>query len=96
MFHELWVGAEQGAGFKDRLIGAVQRACVLRLFSVLRVRSVITSNHAYAALLGAQGITAKVLPLSATCPPPPLPPRFDRTPPWRFLIFGALHREWLP
>ena len=31
MFHELWIGAGKGARLKDRLTGAIQRACLLRI-----------------------------------------------------------------
>jgi len=96
MFHELWIGAERGAGIKHRLVGTMQRRCVLRLFSLLNVRSAQTTNSAYAGLLGAHGLAAGVLPLFGNLPASTKPPRLERTSPWRFLIFGILPPEWPP
>jgi glycosyltransferase involved in cell wall biosynthesis len=96
MFHELWIGAEKGASWKDRVVGAMQRACMMRLFSRLDIRHTSTSNPAYAALLGRYGMDAEVLPLFGSVPPPQRRVRKERGVSWRFLMFGTLHPVWPP
>jgi hypothetical protein len=94
MFHELWIGAEINAPLKDRIVGAMQRACVMRLFSRLNIRRVLTSNPAYAALLRKRGVNADVLPVFGSVPAPQTAVHRERSGAWRFLMFGTLHPVW--
>lgn len=68
MFHELWIGAEVGARWKDKLVGAVQRHFVLDLVRKLGPAAVHTSNPAYVSLLEANHIAARQLPLFGAIP----------------------------
>ncbi|MDD5350267.1 MAG: glycosyltransferase [Chthoniobacteraceae bacterium] len=110
MFHELWIGEGAGALWRHRLVGAVQRRCILRMVGALRPRAVHTSNATYAARLRAGGVGAEELPLFGNIPiaPPdaPLPPEFlaagipvsgtGRGNWWLAVFFGILHPEWRP
>lgn len=96
MLHELWLGGELRASWKDRILGWLQRRCVMRLYSQLNIRRTFTTNPAYAALLRRRGVDAGVLPLFGNVPSPQTPARMERAEPWRFLIFGTLHPVWPP
>lgn len=93
MFHELWIGEECGASWKDRAIGWVQRRGVLRLLRSLNVQAVHTSNPAYVHLLAQRGVCARELPLFGPLPlPSPAPSRTGNG--LTFVFFGTLHPIW--
>lgn len=110
MFHEIWIGAHQGASTKDRLIGWLQRVCISRLVQRLRPSLVHTSNVSYEALLSQHGIDSQLLPMFGTIPVLPKSAsdwafaemrRMDNQMPrredaWVFVIFGTLHPVWPP
>ena len=96
MLHELWLGAERSATLKDRLIGWVQRRCVLNLFSKLNIHKVYTSNAAYRAVLSRNRVDAEILPLFGAIPVRPNLRRKQTNDAWRFVMFGALHPVWPP
>ncbi len=92
-FHELWLGDEIGASWKDRAVGWLQRRGVLALLRALDLRGVDTSNATYAQLLSQRGVSAQVLPLFGSLPLPPLaPPRAGEG--LTFALFGTLHPVW--
>jgi len=95
MCHELWIGAQIGAPWRSRLIGAAQRNILRRIIRALRPVSVHTSNPAYCALLNKSGIESTVLPLFGSIPitAPPAPPDSAIT---RLGMFGTIHPEWHP
>jgi len=97
MFHELWIGAGKGAGMKDRLIGKMQRACVLRVVKALDTRVVHANTAAYTMLLKASGIAASTLPLFGSIPQPPgeMAARVGGET-LVFGLFGTLHPVWPP
>ena len=106
-FHELWIGAETGAGLKDRVIGGVQRRGVIRLLEELRPQLALTTNPAYLALLLALPLRFKLeigerLPLFGAIPMPSENAAAARPDPatpgaaWAFGIFGSLHPIWPP
>ncbi len=68
MFHEIWIGAKQGAPLKERLLGLAQRASIRHAFNALRPRCAHTSNPVYQELLRRAGITAGILPLFGNIP----------------------------
>jgi len=68
MFHEVWVGAYEGAPWKQRLLGLAQRASIRRSLQALRPRVVHTSNETYRTLLARAGIASEVLPLFGNIP----------------------------
>ena len=109
MFHELWLGGYQGASFKERLIGTVQRACVFHLLRILRPSVISTSNAAYVRLLQRGGFEARWLPMFGSIPFAEgadgqwVHAEIRRTVPstrpeelWVFAIFGSLHSIWPP
>ncbi len=108
MFHELWIGSAEGASFKHRLVGAVQRRCILRMLRVLAPRVVHTSNATYIGLLKKAGIEAAPLPLFGNIPVVEKTVDFpsqlavagidptERGNWWLGLFFGTLHPEWEP
>jgi hypothetical protein len=68
MFHELWRGAYRNASLKDRLIGFVQRACIVGMTRHIAPAAVTTSNAAYIGLLEREEIRAGLLPLFGNIP----------------------------
>ncbi|MCX6967516.1 MAG: hypothetical protein NTZ46_07000 [Verrucomicrobia bacterium] len=112
MFHELWIGFGAAAPLKQRLVGALQRQCILRMIRKLKPRAVHTSNATYAGLLKNGGVAAMELPLFGNIPvhdlgsEAVLPAQLsaagipadpaDRRDWWLALFFGTLHHEWNP
>lgn len=68
MLHELWIGAEQGASWRHRVTGMLQRRGILSLIQRTRPRVIHTSIDAYAGLLARQGVPARLLPLCGNIP----------------------------
>lgn len=93
--HELWLGEECGASWKDRAIGYLQRRGVLGLLRDLAPRVVHTSNASYAQLLARRGVAARHLPLFGSLPLPEvsLRPPDDHL---ALVLFGTLHPVWPP
>lgn len=112
MMHEVWIGAEAGAGFKDRWVGHLQKYCVRNLFRRLRPEVVHSSNSAYVGLLRQNGWPAKPLALFGAIPVGRQAGSgwlFDRLKNaglpcsaetrqdfWIFGMFGTLHPVWPP
>jgi glycosyltransferase involved in cell wall biosynthesis len=109
MFHELWIGAYRGARLKDRLIGMIQRQCVLAMTRRIVPTIVTTSNEPYVGLLRSAGIPSSILPLFGNIPVAKversawLEMEFrnlglvnDREAHWIFTFFGTLHPIWQP
>jgi hypothetical protein len=94
-FHELWLGENCGAPWKEWAIGWVQRRGVLAMLRSLAPRVVQTSNDAYVHLLGRRGIRASRLPLFG---PLPLPAATTAKDPGALTLgfFGTLHPIWPP
>ena len=95
MFHELWIGAEQGAPLKDRFVGNIQRSLLLRLPRMLDARVIHTSNASYVAMLRERNVSAEILPLFGAIPincATPVP-RGDAL---ALGMFGALPPVWPP
>ena len=95
MCHEIWVGAEIGAGVKHRLIGAAQRAVMRRIVAALKPGCVQTSNAVYAEVLRQEGIETEVLPMYGAIPLTGRETRRDAGVA-RFGMFGTLHPQWPP
>jgi glycosyltransferase involved in cell wall biosynthesis len=94
-FHELWLGDEIGAPWKDRAVGWLQRRGVFNLLRQIDVRAVQTSNAAYVHLLTRHGIRARRLPMFGSLPlPRPAAARAANPP--TFVFFGTLHPVWPP
>jgi len=69
MFHELWIGAYQGAPFKERLLGALQRGGICQTVKLWNPVAIHTSNESYVALLNEAGIPATRLRMYGAIPP---------------------------
>ncbi|MEA3213392.1 MAG: hypothetical protein QOE70_6449 [Chthoniobacter sp.] len=103
MLHELWIGEAREYGWKDRIIGALQKHLVLELVERLRPAAVHTSNPIYRALLGRNGVEAQELPLFGNVPISHDPDRGwllkriggARRPNVVLLgLFGTIHPQW--
>lgn len=68
MFHELWIGEDQGSSRKSRLVGAIQRFYVLGILRALKPATVNTSNTRYLGFLKRDGVTASLLPIFGNIP----------------------------
>ena len=97
MFHELWIGAEQGARLRERMVGALQRRVLMQLVRTLAPRVVHTSNAVYAGLLRDRGVAASRLPLFGNVPVLSRHKHTDASgDAWTFGLFGTLHPVWPP
>lgn len=102
MLHELWIGAERGASWKDRCQGGLQRLRLLRWLNEFRIRTVDTSNITYRTMLQRAGVRAGILPMIGNVPlPADAAPSTTATPPapgapWKGVIFGSIHPQWDP
>jgi len=63
MFHEIWVGERKSAGWKERLVGQIQKKYILDMVRRMKPALVTTTNAVYRALLGRCGVTAEEYPL---------------------------------
>jgi hypothetical protein len=90
--HELWIGEQGGAPWKERAIGWLQRRGVLALLHSLDVRVVHASNAAHVALLERRGLAARHLPLFGSLPLPQASASADER--LTFALFGTLHPVW--
>jgi hypothetical protein len=66
--HELWVGAHQGAGVREKVLGAVQKRQLLHLLAVLQPEALWTSNELYQRQLADAGVPAAVVPIFGNIP----------------------------
>jgi hypothetical protein len=108
MFHELWIGGARRALWKERVVGTLQKANILRLFRALAPDSTATSNGTYVEMLRRYGVSARKLalfgnvPVAATAPAKLRSMLAARTPfdvnrrdrCWVVAFFGTLHPEW--
>jgi glycosyltransferase involved in cell wall biosynthesis len=97
MFHEIWIGCQQGAPIQAKLMGFSQRTIIRRLVKTFACRVVHTSNAVYVQLLARHGINATPLSLFGSVPVLPrgnLPCPSDDI--LRLGIFGSIHPEWSP
>jgi hypothetical protein len=108
MLHEIWTG---GSSWPQRVIGASQRHCVLKLCR--QAGAVVhTSNETYQRILAEHAVNARVLPLFGSLPIADsdadawLPAALveagfgdvtaNRQYWWLVAIFGTLHPVWQP
>ncbi len=68
MFHELWIGMEEGATQKDVLIGTIQKHIIKRLTKKLNPKAVHTQTQLYQAQLGKIKVKSGLLPLFSNIP----------------------------
>jgi len=68
LFHEIWIGAHQGAKWRHRLVGFFQRRGIARALHLLKPDVVHCTNFLYSALLEKAAIANCVLPLFSAIP----------------------------
>jgi len=91
--HELWIGEETNASWKNRLLGRIQQQGVLALLRTLDARLIHTSNATYVHRLARRGLAARRLPLFGSLPlPASESPRANDT--LTLAFFGTLHPVW--
>ena len=68
LFHEIWIGAHQGAPWRQRPIGFFQRLGIQQVLRLLKPDVVHSTNPLYSAMLHRSGIPNHVLPLFGAVP----------------------------
>jgi hypothetical protein len=68
LFHEIWIGAHQGAMWRHRFVGFFQRRGIVRSLRFLKPDVVHCTNSLYSALLEKAAISNRVLPLFSAIP----------------------------
>jgi glycosyltransferase involved in cell wall biosynthesis len=110
MLHELWIGLETTAPFRQRAVGWMQRRGLLRLLRDFPPDVLHTSNPTYQAELTRHGVASGVLGLFGNVPVTPAAggqsdglSRFiplangDARSTWLVgVTFGTLHPQWQP
>ena len=91
MFHELWVGIEQGAPLKNRIYGLLQKAIIKKTVHQLRPGLITTQSLLYQSLLQQMGETAYVLPLFSNIPVTAKAPGPKPAGNLIFMVFGGIH-----
>jgi len=100
-FHEIWIGANEGAPLKSRLFGALQRRAVARLLHALAPRPVHTSTDYYRSALERIGVSTEIVPMFGSVPWPgsqPAPATIAGVAAHALVggMFGTLHPDWQP
>jgi hypothetical protein len=94
MFHEIWIGAHQGASLYQRSIGFLQRTGIQAIVRELRPDVVHCTNHLYSSMLSSAGIPNRLLPLFGSIPPPsPGPDPYSEA--LGSLVPGSKRSDWL-
>lgn len=94
LFHEIWIGAHQGASWRQRASGLIQRFGIQAAMHDLRPDVVHCTNTLYSAMLKKAGISNKVLPLFGAVPV--VSGGFDPYPDLlRRLVPGSNRIEWV-
>jgi hypothetical protein len=91
MFHELWVAMDVAAGYKQRLLGFVQRALIARLINKLKPCLVHTQSSVYVAQLIKMGVKANLLPLFGNIPMVESNLQTHSADVISFVFFGGIH-----
>lgn len=94
-FHELWIGDDPLARWKDKVMGWLQRRGVFAVLRQLELKVIHTSNPAYVHLLSKVGIQARRLPLFGSLPLPSMEPVRSGSV-LTFVLFGTIQPVWPP
>jgi hypothetical protein len=68
LFHEIWIGAHQGALWRHRFVGLIQRWGISQALRLLKPDVVHCTNFLYSALLEKAAISNQLLPLFSNIP----------------------------
>jgi hypothetical protein len=112
MFHELWLGGYTRASWKERVVGTLQRAAIVRLIRSIAPAFVTTSNAAYLGMLRNYVERPELLRIFGNIPVIEKPEftwiedevhrtsaslgEAARNEYWLFAFFGTLHLGWPP
>lgn len=96
MFHELWVGMNEGAPVKYKVWGWLQRLIIQFLIFDLKPEIIQTQTEAYQLLLAKLGYDVKLLPLFSNIPllnssKERTAVSYRGTSELSFILFGAIH-----
>lgn len=91
MFHELWVGMEEGASFKHRLVGFIQKRIIAGFISATNTKQLTTHTPLYKWQLANIGYTAQILPLIGNVPKAAIAPKEMPAQKISVLFFGGIH-----
>jgi len=100
-FHEIWIGAQQGAPLKRRVIGLLQRRAVAKLLAAVGPQRIHTSTEFYLTALSHLGASAQRLPMFGSVPwlgPNPALPAIPGVAGGALVcgMFGTVHPDWQP
>jgi hypothetical protein len=94
MFHEIWIGAHQGAPLRHRIVGALQRRGIVNIMQELRPDISHCSNRLYSSMLHQARIKNQILPLFGN-----IPLCFSTQDPYeqilKALLPGAARSDWV-
>jgi hypothetical protein len=97
-FHEIWIAFAQGAPWRERAVGFLQRRAMARLLRAVSPTAVQTSNGCYRRALTLLGYDATVLPIFGSVPwqADTTPAEIDGVGRGDLVcgMFGALHPNW--
>ncbi len=97
MFHEIWIGSEEGAPAKVKIFGYCQRKIIRAMLKKANSRALHTSNMVYVRLLARYGIKAKELPLFGSVPVTANSNEIRHEEKALSLVmFGSIHPNWNP
>ena len=95
MFHELWIGMEEAAPLRQRLVGALQRQLIRRLIGRLAPEKISTQTQLYIAQLENLGFEATRMPLFGNIPKQSVaaaPPDTSESS-FHLVLFGGIHQK---
>ena len=91
MFHELWIGMDKKASFKNRVIGKLQKQIIKRTINVLAPISVHTHTRLYQLYLDKIGCKTELLSLFGNIPNFFQPEAHNENE-INIAVFGGIHR----
>jgi len=96
MFHELWIGMEQGSPARQQVAGFLQRVIIRRLVRNLDTKAIHTQSRFYQHQLSTLDLSAMLLPLFGNIPVFPTDPSFTPSPDSIQLIHFGVIRPSVP
>ena len=93
MFHELWIGMDINATFKNKVIGFFQKFLIVEMLKTQSKIIINTQTNLYQSQLGFLGYNAEILPLFSNIIKKPTTAKesAEEAEELRFCIFGTIH-----
>ncbi|WP_029332040.1 glycosyltransferase family protein [Gillisia marina] len=91
MFHELWVGMDKKASFKNRIYGALQKYIIKNTINVLDPKIVHTQTCLYREHISQLGYKVELLPLFGNIPIIDLQEEKKNEDLIKIAVFGGIH-----